>query len=344
MEGYSQQRGASPGIGSSRRPQKVCAPSTVHARDKVFESGDATNTYSSVFQQRLRTEISEVDSPETGELSRPTFPGSTHPGPANASTNTVTFTSSVLLPNRDSQGRRTVIDLTADSPPQPQPQPRPEIIDVDALPDRPNSYFTRNEDYRLPPRRRFAGPTTPVRVENPNHNIQYNNRPYNMSRFHHEISSPILGQAARMVHEIGVGGNGNLDAGLGGGVGQSFFHILFGADTRQRFDFSINGRSIHMDDVNFHPPGPLDYRLGANGILGDTPPVEDPVRRREAEYKPPAPAKQGFTRSPTSDDVLICPSCEHELGTHSKEEGQATVWLGKCGHVSIVNSSTTRCF
>lgn len=141
-----------------------------------------------------------------------------------------------------------------------------------------------------------------------------------------------------MVHEIGVGNNGNLDAGLGGGVSQNLFQILggmFGGNTRQRFDFSIHGRgSIHMDDVNFHPPGPLDYRLGANGILRDSPPAEDPVRRREAEYKPPPPAKPGFTRSPTSDDVLVCPSCEHELGTYSKEEVQATVWLGKCGHVS----------
>lgn len=85
----------------------------------------------------------------------------------------------------------------------------------------------------------------------------------------------------------------------------------------------------------FHPPGQLDYRLGVNGILGETPPVEDAVRRREAEYKAPKSPKEGFTRSPTTNDVLVCPSCEHELGTHSEEEGQATVWLGKCGHVSF---------
>lgn len=110
---------------------------------------------------------------------------------------------------------------------------------------------------------------------------------------------------------------------------------LMGTPVHRGFDFAIQARGVvQMND--FNPPGQLDYRLGVNGIMGETPPVEDALaRRREAEYKAPSAAREGFTRSPTTDDVLVCPTCEHELGTPSKDnESQATVWLGKCGHVS----------
>ena len=110
---------------------------------------------------------------------------------------------------------------------------------------------------------------------------------------------------------------------------------LMGTPVHRGFDFAIQARGVvQMND--FNPPGQLDYRLGVNGIMGETPPVEDALeRRREAEYKAPPAAREGFTRSPTTDDVLVCPTCEHELGTPSEDnESQATVWLGKCGHVS----------
>lgn len=310
MEGFPRHRENSASIGPSRRLPK-----------------------------RPRTEISRDGSPAAGP-SRVAGSGPALPAPADASTNTITVPGSVFLPARDSQNRRMVIDLTEDTPPRRQQ----EIIDVDALPDRPSSYFDRNvpaDDYQLlMSRRRFPRPGAvappPARPVEPNLNPPYNSLPFASPRYHQEIANPILGHGARTVHELG--GHRNMNAGGEGNIRQDILnHILggfLGSPVHRGFDFAIQARGVvQMND--FNPPGQLDYRLGVNGIMGETPPVEDALaRRREAEYKAPPAAREGFTRSPTTDDVLVCPTCDHELGTPSEDsECQATVWLGKCGHV-----------
>jgi hypothetical protein len=67
-------------------------------------------------------------------------------------------------------------------------------------------------------------------------------------------------------------------------------------------------------------------------------------------YEPPPAAREGFTRSPTEDDIIICPACEQELVARSEEDQTAVkktktqnkrdraehpFWVVKaCGHVS----------
>ena len=281
------------------------------------------------------------DSPGLGPSSATSGSSRARTAPlASGSANSVVVPGSVILPNSDSQGRRTVIDLTDDSPPRRQP----EVIDVDALPDRPSSYFydghdasrTQNEDLTmLMARRLFPRPTghsprppAPRPVE-PDPNA-FNNRNY--MRYHQEIAHPILGPGSRMGQELGPAGANR------GGFGRNFLQMFEGIGHMWgAFGAANHGMMIRREsvDVSFHPPAGLDYRLGANGILHDTPPVEDAARRREEQYKAPLPARAGFTRSPTSEDVLVCPICEHELGTMSEVEGQNKIWLGKCGHVSF---------
>lgn len=70
------------------------------------------------------------------------------------------------------------------------------------------------------------------------------------------------------------------------------------------------------------------------------------------DHVAPGPAKQGFTRSPTEEDVVICPSCEEELihdkgpeepvakkggkALTRKEREEHPFWVVKgCGHVSF---------
>ena len=46
------------------------------------------------------------------------------------------------------------------------------------------------------------------------------------------------------------------------------------------------------------------------------------------------PVRQGFTRSPTDDQTIVCPNCGDELGTGETDE-QRQVWFVRgCGHVS----------
>lgn len=81
---------------------------------------------------------------------------------------------------------------------------------------------------------------------------------------------------------------------------------------------------------NFELPAQLDYFApGFN--------LENPTRRqpqaRMPTYDPPAPAQEGFTRTPSEDDVLVCPNCDDQLGL-GDDEVKRQVWVVKaCGHV-----------
>lgn len=72
----------------------------------------------------------------------------------------------------------------------------------------------------------------------------------------------------------------------------------------------------------------LDYQAPAFTMQEPTPPTPLP------SYKAPSPAPEGFTRTVTDDDVVVCPNCDHELGTGEGLSQQ--IWVAKpCGHVSI---------
>ncbi|KAL8735978.1 MAG: hypothetical protein Q9166_000540 [cf. Caloplaca sp. 2 TL-2023] len=78
-------------------------------------------------------------------------------------------------------------------------------------------------------------------------------------------------------------------------------------------------------------PGDLDF-VSQGFRMGDV------TATRQAQpplptYDAPSPARQGFTRSPKEEDVLVCPNCEDELGT-GKDDTKRQVWVVKaCGHV-----------
>ena len=87
-------------------------------------------------------------------------------------------------------------------------------------------------------------------------------------------------------------------------------------------------------DRGFQPPGQLDYSRRAPGIIReDSPVIEDAARARNIDYKAPPPAREGFTRSPRDNDILVCPECQTELGAESTDETREQVWASKCGHV-----------
>jgi hypothetical protein len=128
--------------------------------------------------------------------------------------------------------------------------------------------------------------------------------------------------------------------------------------------------ALGQGDLIFHPsPNFLDHIQmleDATAILGQMDRENLELRRRRddlaqagqgrPEHVPPPAAKAGFTRSPTEEDVVICPSCEEEL-IHDKEPDEPAVkkggkaptrkereehpfWVVKsCGHVSLCASS-----
>lgn len=57
-------------------------------------------------------------------------------------------------------------------------------------------------------------------------------------------------------------------------------------------------------------------------------------------YEAPAPAPEGFTRSPEESDALVCPNCDEEL-CKGDDEVKKQVWIAKqCGHVSSLSHSS----
>ena len=63
------------------------------------------------------------------------------------------------------------------------------------------------------------------------------------------------------------------------------------------------------------------------------PPPAGPPRPRATYTKPPAP-REGFTRAPGEDDIVVCPNCNHELGS-GDDDTRRQIWVVKaCGHVS----------
>ena len=131
----------------------------------------------------------------------------------------------------------------------------------------------------------------------------------------------------------------------GGPAGDAVANVLNSEDMYR----SLSGSRPHLPHTRFHramawqrgpqehitPPGwarhrvPHDLDFESQGFqLGH----ESPPRRVPA-FKPPPPARLGFTRSPREDDEIVCPNCERELGV-GEGELERQVWVVKnCGHV-----------
>ena len=108
---------------------------------------------------------------------------------------------------------------------------------------------------------------------------------------------------------------------------------------------NANAPQTHEDELvewenfpggNIELPAHLNYLTPAFDL-------ERPHRQpqpRMPTYDPPAPAQEGFTRTPNEDDVLVCPNCDDELGL-GDDEVKRQVWVVKaCGHVCAICYST----
>lgn len=85
------------------------------------------------------------------------------------------------------------------------------------------------------------------------------------------------------------------------------------------------------DGPQINLPGHLDFmRQGFDMGNVPRPPPPPPT------YDAPSPPREGYTRSPKEDDVLICPNCDEELGS-GQSDMKKQVWVArKCGHVCTV--------
>jgi len=157
--------------------------------------------------------------------------------------------------------------------------------------------------------------------------------------------APRPGFHARMGHlaqRIGInrvfaaGRNGEMDQ--GGPDAGDFHGFAFASFGDHGVNFQVINAQMNAV-VHQAMPGEMNYQ-------------RDAFADRKPDHIPPKPAKEGYTRSPTENDTIICPSCEEEL-VHNKQEEEPIVkkggkeptkkereehpfWvLRECGHVSF---------
>lgn len=95
----------------------------------------------------------------------------------------------------------------------------------------------------------------------------------------------------------------------------------------EEVDLTLDLDNTDVLDMPFN----LDYRTAGFAIV-DPPGALAP----SSSYKPPSPASEGFTRTTTDEDALVCPSCQDELGVGENPIKQQ-IWVAKpCGHVRFL--------
>lgn len=107
-----------------------------------------------------------------------------------------------------------------------------------------------------------------------------------------------------------------------------------------RFSTASLGEEAIRQEVALHRHLMTPYQHAVEPLWIDPPEGFNPdlsslsPPRPAPSYKPPSPAPEGFTRSAQDDEVVVCPNCEHELGTGDDVRQQ--IWVAKpCGHVRI---------
>lgn len=105
-----------------------------------------------------------------------------------------------------------------------------------------------------------------------------------------------------------------------------------------RFSTASLGEEAIRQEVALHRHLMTPYQHAVEPLWIDPPEGFNPdlsslsPPRPAPSYKPPSPAPEGFTRSAQDDEVVVCPNCEHELGTGDDVRQQ--IWVAKpCGHV-----------
>ncbi|KAL1961689.1 hypothetical protein VTN77DRAFT_1327 [Rasamsonia byssochlamydoides] len=96
-----------------------------------------------------------------------------------------------------------------------------------------------------------------------------------------------------------------------------------GIDTLWIDDGHGEGADLTID-MDVDVPLGMDYQVAGF-------PMGHPARA-PPQYKPPSPPPEGFARTVQEDDIVVCPNCDHELGTGDDLKQQ--IWVAKpCGHV-----------
>lgn len=138
---------------------------------------------------------------------------------------------------------------------------------------------------------------------------------------------------------LGIGGFANLGAhrfGVAAGRATAFLEMavqqMRGMGGMDHFEQFHNGQAM---------PGMMNYERVA-------------FADRKPDHVPPPQAREGFTRSPTEKDTVVCPSCDEELihmkdveepvvkkagkAPTRKEREEHPFWVVKeCGHVSYTS-------
>lgn len=242
-----------------------------------------------------------------------------------------------------------------------------EVIDVDALPDTPalpprwpggnvpEFRFSRNAANRL----LGGGPSFASRTlqQHRHHNHGSGSRPVPVEPnliypridrmdanaaafpvFAEEMEGPVLGHGGRIgqgLPDVNMGGIGNFLPRFRSGPQGGQQGVHGGIDVISSIWTSFGSRGMWGHDgplAGFQAPD-MDYSQRAPGIIREESPV-DAARARNIDYKSPQPAREGYTRSPKEDDILVCSSCSSELGVPGEGPYAQEVWASKCGHVS----------
>ena len=230
-----------------------------------------------------------------------------------------------------------IIDLTGepDTPPRSRSSPHrvqsgrggresqlaaQEVIDVDELEEQQenvegNLYDTSPDVELVSVRPRLPSAIPPARRG---------------TDFHTNHTPPIVperglvGNAIRALSQQFVGLQGFLPMGRGGTGRRSYVpHFLMDPQNHRLLEFDDDeGISPH----DFRMPNP-DFETAAFQI------GQEAVQPAVPAYNVPPPSKEGFTRSPAEDSMLVCPNCDNELGA-SEDELKRQVWaVRSCGHV-----------
>lgn len=271
---------------------------------------------------------------------------------------------------------QNVIDLTDSPPPIPGlrghtsrfgADGQTEVIDVDALPDQypqrprgPAGLTQSQQDIGLlfaqdvaqellagPSRLRLGGlqhrfsPPGPIEPRALYSQVEEDMR--FQPRSFQEIEDPILGHVGRVRHQPEPA-NGFFTSSNRVGPHPAVANVLqflrgVGRGPTTEYPDFVLPQQPPMGGSGFQPPGQLDYRRRAPGIIReDSPVIEDVIRTRNVDYKAPPPAREGYTRTPKGDDILVCSNCDVELGVESPNPSNEEVWASKCGHVRLLSS------
>ena len=263
-----------------------------------------------------------------------------------------------------SQPQSSVIDLTdlPDTPPPPNHPPmtgsnranRPprfsrDIIDLEANTDqREGAVVVRDgsPEVEVLSSRTTHDSRLPVRSQSNNRSIASYTatlRPYSsrQQRLHRTEDPPHLIQYMRnMLHSqtsAHAARSGTAAVNASNNASKQFTLFLVSLSFFNSIDLDEDEEMFLHHNPGFQLPRDLDFDIAAFPMGENAPQPPAPT------YDPPSPPHEGFTRSPTEGQEIICPNCGDELGL-GEDDIKRQVWVIKaCGHVCCYRVRTGLC-